>query len=263
MITREPKPRFRTTRLLGVTLPVVLALGAVGGGVAYTKKTTDEADRTVPTALWSKEQHKPGKDPAGDAILRGRSSTPMSKLLLPVPDGYRLGPDMGELSNDDEVSGTEATRQLKDFGRGLAGKDRREFEKKVDKLGVRGLAARSYFEDSDELYLEVKIVRMKDRRHIRDMHDLQTKLAGALELKKGPKIKGHAKAACFMVPTLIDADGHVRTKKPETEGMECTAYTDEIQVTVTATGVKPLDRSEVADFVKQQLDHIASPGEYV
>ncbi|WP_262386966.1 hypothetical protein [Streptomyces sp. TRM49041] len=258
MTTEEPKPRSRMRRVLGVVLPAVLVLGAVGGGVAYTKKTVEGADRTVPTTLWAKDAPEPAKDPAGDARVKGGSSTPMSKLLLPVPASYRLGPDIGEYGNDGEVSGKQATQLMKDAGRGLAGKERRDFEKRIEKLGVQGMAMRSYLSSSNDLLVQVHILRMKDEKRIHDAHKLRVELAELLEFKKGPKIEGHKKAACYLAPSY-DRDEH----KSELAGMECMAYTDGIQVTITANGTKPFDKSEVAELVKKQLDHIASPGEYV
>ncbi|CAL9479862.1 hypothetical protein [Streptomyces sp. enrichment culture] len=263
MTIQPPRTRSRTVRVLGVALPVVLALGAVGGGLTYVKKTADEADRSVPTALWSRNQPKPAPDPAGDAPVRGRSSTPMSRLLLPVPEGYRLGPDMGEYGHDSVADGKEATQRLKGFGRGLAGKNRRDYERRIDKLGIQGMAMRSYLADSDALVVEVQILRMKEGKHIRDMHDLRRVLAEWLDHKDGPRIKGHANAACFMTPITVDADGDKEKKEADIEGVECTAYTADTHISISAFATKPLDKSEVADFVKQQLDHIESPGEYI
>lgn len=112
---RAPKGRAR--RVVLAVLPAVLVLGAVGGAAAYTKVTVDSADRTVTTKVWGEGAHKPAKDPAGD-VGRGRADTELSKLLLPVPENYRLGPDMGEYGNDDEISGKKATAQMKESGRG-------------------------------------------------------------------------------------------------------------------------------------------------
>ncbi|WP_175411003.1 hypothetical protein [Streptomyces sp. TRM64462] len=260
MTTEEPKPRSRTRRALGVVIPAVLVLGAASGGLAYTRKTVDEADRTVPTTLWSRAEGSSGtaKDPVGNAPVQGQASTPMSKLLLPVPDDYKLGPDIEEYGNDGEISGKQATQLLKDGGRGLSGKKRRDFEKRIEKLGVRGVAVRSYLSNTNDLLVEVHIVRMKDEKHLHDLHKLRVGLAEFLKFKKGPSIKGHKKAACYLVP-MENASG----KKTELEGMDCVAHTGDIQVTVSAAGTKPFEKSDVADLVKRQLDHIAAPGEYV
>ncbi|MER7814914.1 hypothetical protein [Streptomyces sp. NPDC096153] len=85
--------------LTGVVLPAVLVLGSVGGAAAYTAVTVGGADRTVPTTVWAQPSKEPAEDPAAEA-WRGRASTPLGKLLLPVPDGYRLGPDVAVLGKD-------------------------------------------------------------------------------------------------------------------------------------------------------------------
>jgi hypothetical protein len=235
-------------------LPVVLVLGAVGVAAAYTKVTVDDADRTVATKIWGGGAHKPSKDPAGD-VGRGRADTGLSKLLLPVPDGYRLGPDMGEYGNDSEISGKKATAQLKESGRGIAGRERRERDKRIDRLHVQGIAQRSYTSDGNDLTVAVQVVRMKDKRAVHDMYAFQTELMDGLRgLRKGPEIDGHKKARCYREHAGAKGD---------LDGLSCYAYDGELFVTVEAHGTKPFSASDVAGLVKDQLDHITSPGEYV
>ncbi|CAM5228254.1 Secreted protein OS=Streptomyces microflavus OX=1919 GN=HUT09_18740 PE=4 SV=1 [Streptomyces microflavus] len=82
--------------MLLTVLPFVLVLAAVGGAAAYTVRTVDGADRTVTTVVWDGSGPKPGLDPAAKAD-RGRTDTELSRLPMPVPEGYRLGPHIGEL----------------------------------------------------------------------------------------------------------------------------------------------------------------------
>ncbi|MBT2401086.1 hypothetical protein [Streptomyces sp. ISL-100] len=248
----------QTRRLLGTALPAVLLLGAVGGGLAYTKHTVDSAVRTAPRAEWMRTADEPGKDPAGD-VFRGKDSTELSKLLLPVPDNFRLGPDISSYGNDSELSGAKAEALLKEQGRGVSGKQRREYEKQIDRLGVRGIAVRSYTAQVNNLVVEVQIVRMKNTKQIHALYALRTELAGLLGSRKGPKIKGHKKAACFMAPP----SGTESDEATELGGMACTAYDDELLVSVTASGTNPFDKRETARLVKDQLDHVVSPGEYI
>lgn len=246
-------------RLLGVVLPAVLVLGAAGGGLAYTKHTADSADVTAPTTVWNESDGEPGKDPAGD-VGRGKDSTELSRLLLPVPDGYRLGPDIQSYGNDSELSGAQAVALLKEAGLGVSGAKRREYERRVDKLGVQGIALRSYLSDEDDLVLNTQIVRMKNKKHIHDLHTFRTELLGFLRVPKGPKIKDHKKAACYMTPPQSRSG---TDESPPLHGMVCTAYDGELTVSVTASGTKPFSKSTVAALVKDQLDHIVSPGEYI
>lgn len=237
----------------------VLVLGAVSGAAVYTKTTVDHADRTVTTELWAGSAHGKSKgkdkDPAGDVSL-GRASTELSKLLLPVPDGYRLGPDDGVHGNDSEVGGREAAAEMKAGNRGLAGKQRRELEKRIDKLHVQGVAVRTYTSDRNDLLVRTELVRMKDKKAVRDLYDFQTGLFDAIGLfRDGPAVGGHKKnATCFLQP---------KDSKHRIESMYCMAYDGEMVLSFVASGTKPVHTSSVADLVKDQLDHIKSPGEYV
>jgi hypothetical protein len=202
------------------------------------------------------------KDPALD-VARGKSSTPLSKLLLPVPPAYDLGPDIESYGNDGELGAKEAAALLKQEGKGLSGKKRRDYEKRVDRLGVQGIAVRSFASPGEGLLINVHITRMKDKKRIRDMFELRKELSDLLEFPKGPKIGGHKNSACFMLPQVQDDDMDKEEKETQLEGMVCAAYDSDVFVSVTATGVKPFDKSAVAELVKKQLDHIKSPGEYV
>ncbi|MEU2025001.1 hypothetical protein ABZ565_23085 [Streptomyces sp. NPDC016469] len=251
----EAAPASGRKRVAARVAVAVLLLAAVGGAAAYTKVTVDGADRTSEAAVWQKPAHKPGKDPAGD-VSRGRASTALSKLLLPVPAGYRLGPDVDEHGNDGELSGRAATAEMKDMGRGLAGKERRELERRIDKLKIQGVAVRSYASNRNDLVIDTQLVRMKDKKGIRDLYALQ---AGLFEdmgvFRDGPKISGHRnKARCFRTP---------KDEEQRLDGVYCVAYEDELMFTFSAWAPAPADTSAIAELVKDQLNHITSPGEYV
>ncbi|WP_329117975.1 hypothetical protein [Streptomyces sp. NBC_01353] len=259
---KKPGRPGRGRKLLTVVLPAVLVLGAIGGGVTYTGVTVRSADRTAPTVVWEQpDLSKAPKDPALD-IARGKASTPLSKMLLPVPATYELGPDIEGYGNDGELSGKEAALLLKEDGKGLSGKKRREYEKDIDRLGVQGIAFRSYAWPDEGLVVTVHITRMKDKKAIRSMFELRKKLSSdLLKFPKGPKIGGHKNSACFMYPQDKELDKEQQAE--ELDGMVCSAYDSEVLVTVTAAGAKPFDKSAVAELVKKQLEHIESPGEYV
>ncbi|MFG3528647.1 hypothetical protein ACGF8B_18120 [Streptomyces sp. NPDC047917] len=245
----------RPRRMILMALPVVLVVAAVAGAAVRTGNTVDGADRSAKTRLWEEPAHKPGKDPAGD-VARGRASTALSKLLLPVPAGYRLGPDNGELGNDGEQSGKKATAAMKQNAHGLAGKERRAYEKRIDKLRIEGIAARSYTGDANNLTISTQIVRMKDKKAVRNLHTFRTGLFEAIGIfRTEPKIEGHQRnARCYVLR---------KGSKDAIGSMNCLAYDGELSISLSASGTKPFDRKAVAELLKDQLNHIASPGEYV
>ncbi|MFJ2025880.1 hypothetical protein ACIODW_19045 [Streptomyces sp. NPDC087897] len=241
-------------RVVLTALPVVLVLGAVGGAAGYAKNAVDSADRTAATTVWDEDHAPDGKDPTGDPS-RGRHDTELTRLLLPVPKGYRLGPDIGEFGNDSETSGAKAAAAMKEMGRGLAGKDRRELNKSVEKLRIQGSARRSYLADTDNLVVNIEVTKVRDKGAVRRTYLTRKKLLDGIgDLRKGPTVAGHENVTCYRMP---------KGDKETIDGIACVAYAGEIAVTVDASGSKPLSPSRVGDLVKDQLDHIASPGEYI
>jgi hypothetical protein len=254
----EPEAPRKPRRVFPYVLSGVLVLG-VAGGATYTGVTVTNADRLAPTVFWE-EPPAAGKDPAAGATRQGRSSTPLSKLLLPAPEGYRLGPDVGRYGNDSEVTGDDATALMKESGKGLSGKKRRDFDRRIEKLGIKGIAVRSYVSDDSSLLFNVQVQHMKDQRAGRELVAIQRDLASFLRLGKGPKIEDHKNAFCHMLPK---AKGKSKDADSALDGMVCSAYEGEYFVSVDAAGSGSMDRSEIAELLKKQLDHIKSPGEYV
>ncbi|MFE5590453.1 hypothetical protein [Streptomyces sp. NPDC056549] len=248
--------------LLRVVLPSVVVLGLIGGGVTYTAVTVSSADRTAPTRLWGDEDEtaKDAEDPAA-ALARGKAGTPLSKLLLPLPEGYEFGPDEELYGNDGELGAAEATALMKQSGEGLSGKKRRTFEKEVDKLGIQGIGVRSFADPGSDVVVTFALASMKDKKQIRNSFRIRKEVMDALGARKGPKVKDHKNAVCYLAPEDDSLDKKERAAA--LEEMICLAYDSEVLVTVEAAGAKPFDRASVADLLKKQLDHIASPGEYV
>ncbi|MFE6715345.1 hypothetical protein [Streptomyces sp. NPDC057695] len=258
----EPVVNRRARRvLLRVVLPSVLVLGLIGGGVTYTALTASAADRTAPTTVWgSTGDSTPDEDPAAP-LARGKAGTPLSKLLLPLPKGYEFGPDEELYGNDGELGAAEATALMKQSGEGLSGKKRRAFEKNVDKLGVQGIGVRSFADLNNDVVVSVELARMKDKKRIKDSYRLRKEVMEYLEFPKGPKVKDHRNAVCYLAPKDTTLDK--KEQAAALEEMFCIAYDSEVFVTVKAAGAKPFDKARVAQLLTQQLDHIASPGEYV
>ncbi|MFF0432674.1 hypothetical protein ACFYU9_10680 [Streptomyces sp. NPDC004327] len=260
----------RGRKLLTVVLPAVLVLGAAGGGIAYTAVTVAGADRSAPTVAWQDPEQDPSekaaaklaKDPA-ESALKGRTDTPMRKLLLPAPSGFHLGPDVESYGNDGELGEKEAVVLLKNDARGLSGKKRRDYEKRIDRLGVQGIGVRSFSSDSDDLVVEVQIVRMKNKQRIHDLHEVKREIAEILKFPKGPRIEGHKNSACYLTPDFDAARDDDKDDDSDLGGMTCSAYDSDLLVFVRAYGSAPFEKSSVAELVKKQLDHIKSPGEYV
>ncbi|OKK08111.1 hypothetical protein AMK26_03520 [Streptomyces sp. CB03234] len=244
----------RLGRKLTRYLPVVLALAVTGGGLVCTHLIVDGADRTAATAYWPAESATPTastEPPGGDRPV-GRTDTELSRMLLPVPDGYRLGPDIGEHGNDTALSGVQATALLRErAGEGLTGAERRERDEYYGKLRLKGIAVRSYANDTNDLVMETMIIRMGDKKAVQETYALQTGLYEALGIfRAGPKVDGRHTAACYLRP---------EDKGFKLDSMTCVAVHGELLLNMRAYGSKPLATTTAVKLLEEQLGHIAYP----
>jgi len=255
----EPVPGRAARRrwpAVAVACAVVLAVGA---GTGLTVMKVNAADRSAPTKVWAKPK-KPKKQKTakhGPAKAQG-----LSARLLPVPKAYRPGPDIDEYGNDKTLTGREATARLKKGTRNLPSRQREAQDKAIDKLKLRGLAMRSYQlsgsigfaadDDNKSLVVEMQLAQMQNRRAGRQLKEFRSEFLRSVGLfPKGPKVKGHRNADCFLAP---------KDSKGKLEMVLCSAYEDDVLVTATGYGPKPLDTTEVADLLAQQLDRLTSQG---
>ncbi|MFH0243716.1 hypothetical protein ACGRHY_15095 [Streptomyces sp. HK10] len=245
----------RLRRVLAPLLSAAMVLGAAGGGLAYTKATVDGADVSAPTKVWKKPAKNPSEDDPAPDPREGRTDGELREKLLPVPEDFQLGPDISEFGNDTELSGRQAQALLRQSGKDLPGRERRRHREFVEKLRVQGTVMRTYASYDDEFTAEIQLSRMKNEKVVKDLSGFQSGLVDALSVfREGPKIKGHKNARCFLPPK--DGDSELET-------MFCTAYQDEYLISFQADGVKPFRGKDAAGLLKDQLDHLVSPGEYV
>ncbi|AXG79334.1 hypothetical protein [Streptomyces paludis] len=246
----------RSRRLLGTVLPAVLVGGAIGGGLAFIKITADGADRDVTAAIREEDDPKPGKDPAAP-VGKGRAVTELTKKLLPVPSGYRLGPDVKGMSNDGELTAEQLKRRLVAQLTGGTAVQRDRFGDRLGGMGVKGMAVRTYSADSRRLVVEVAVSQLTKPGATRLWHESFVEAARLTE-REGPSFGKGIKAACFR-PARASED-----IAPGLRSMMCSGYVDDIVVNLTAQGrTDDLDAGEVAKLMRRQLNHLASPGRYV
>ncbi|MFF4910511.1 hypothetical protein ACFY2T_37290 [Streptomyces sp. NPDC001260] len=247
------KPRNRG-RIVAVAASVLLALGVVAG-VGYTVVTVDGADRDAGAAVWKfPEQKAPEAKPAPVKGLAG--------LLVAYGDGWKRGPDFGQFAADSELGAAQATALRKESLRDLPRTERKQLEKLIDKEHIKGMAMRSFAKEAGSAFftdtavtVNITLSRMESPAVVRRLSNSQNALFGSLDVfRKGPKIKGHGNAQCFLPPKGLDK--HL-------DAMYCSASQGNILVNVTANGVKPFDSKGVAELLADQLKRIGEPGEAV
>ncbi|MFJ8827378.1 hypothetical protein ACIREE_37135 [Streptomyces sp. NPDC102467] len=248
-----PTPEFQQTARRRRRWPAVVVactvVLAVAGGTGFTVTKVRDADRTVSTKVWGRPKaHK--QSAGGDA-----KESDLRSRLLPMPDRYMPGPDIDEFGNDKAIGAKEAVARLKKGADDLPARQRDAQRRSIDKLRLKGLAMRSYSAQDVDLVVEVQLAQMQNRQAGRNLKSFQSEFLRALGVfTKGPKIKGHRNADCFRAP---------RDKDTKLDLLMCSAYEDDLLVSVTAYGPRSIDSGAVATLLAQQLDHISSRGESV
>jgi hypothetical protein len=240
-------PRRRRFPLALVAAAV--SLGLVAGGGTWGWSALQDADRTAPTVVWA----EPAEHPESD--IPALEPTGLAADLLPMPPHYRPGPDVDEFGNDSVLDAERAVALFKEGSRGLPSAKRKRHDKAIEKLGIKGLAVRSYRPTDSRFVMETRLAQLENTKAVGRLAAFQKEMADAFGVfRKGPKIKGHPKATCFLMPETDDV---------ELDIMMCTAPVGEVLVSVYAYGAKPLATGTIKNLVREQLDHISSPGEAV
>ena len=255
----------RGGRIAAIAVSVVAA-GAVVAGVGFTVVTVNGANidnRDAGAPVWTFP--KGGKASAGEA--KAASDKGLGAMLVPYgADGWSRGPDMAEFGPDAQLSGARATALAKESLSGLPRSQRKALEKRIDKQRISGIAMRSYVstEELSSVYTDqasvvtVQLAQMASTAAVRGLARSQQGFLDALGIfDEGPKIEGHKDAACYLPPS-DKKDG-----KNGLQSMYCVAAQGNVLVTLNATSAKPLQKTGIAMFLREQLDRIEEPGESV
>ncbi|WP_232033384.1 hypothetical protein [Streptomyces lincolnensis] len=235
----------------------VLLAGAVVAGVGFTAVAVNGADRDAGDTVW--KFPKPTADAEKAPTAEG-----LAGLLVPYgTDGWVRGPDLGAYGSDAQLSGAQATALRKESLSALPRTQRKRLEKQIDRQKLTGMAMRSYLsgqpyalDNNDGIYtVSIVLAQMESRAAVKNISTFQQEFLDALDVfRKGPEIKGHKNAECFLPPKDADTD---------LDSVFCSAYQGDVLVTATADGVKPIDAKGVAMLLSEQLDRISEPGEAV
>ncbi|MCZ2526692.1 hypothetical protein [Streptomyces sp. HB2AG] len=250
-----PAPAPGSRRGRWAVLGIVAALVAVAAAVGVGRVALEQRESGTP------EVEKPWTAPVPEASAEygaGRGGShygPLGKLLLPLPEGYEEGPDIGAWGNDVELTGKEAREMAGRAYEGLPAKERKAALKAVEALKVKGVGARTFQDQYDhDLLVEMQLVQMR-KSGAKSLTAFRTELLEGLGVfRNGPRIKGFDEARCFLPP------------KEKGEGLDmmiCFAYDGDLMVTMTAEGTSPLKKKDAADLLRRQLERIATPGEVV
>ncbi len=170
---------------------------------------------------------------------------------MPVPAGYRPGPDDGVYGNDTELNGEQLSAEL-DAELQQIPKDKRDKLRSYwEGLHVKATGVRTYLSTGDDLVIGLKL-RQFNQQEVQRINEYTAVFTGDTGLFRiGPTIPGHPEAHCYLMPTPPSAP---------IDYLECSAAEGDLLVVMNAEGVAPLPKDKIVALFTLQLDRLARPG---
>ncbi|MEU3775849.1 hypothetical protein AB0F11_22055 [Streptomyces sp. NPDC032472] len=243
--------------------PVVLAsavalLAVLAGGAWWASAWLGHADRTAETQYWARTGAVPGGSPK--PAPEAASADGLMGRLLPLPERYRPGPDLGPEGNDFVVFGERATQTFKDGRMGLSAAERDERDKALAGVKFKGVAGRSYALAAGPGFggvaAEIHLAQADPQASAPFTAFSRRLLELTGDDPQGPKIDGFPQAKC-----RLHAEGEAGRDK--INSVDCVAVEGDVLVHFRMYGSKDFSASQAASLFKQQLNHLKSSGESV
>ncbi|MFD9125635.1 hypothetical protein [Kitasatospora sp. NPDC059571] len=230
---------------------VAAALAGVVIGVGILKVHYDDAPAVAAPAP---SGTAPGASPSPSfsAKSNGTHVGSLRAMLLPVPDGYRLGPDAGAYGNDTELTEEQRKSWMEDEIRGLPTKLQDALRKEWPNTPLRGGSVRTLASSDDEVTATVWLLQYQHQDAVRANEAWMTALGSDSGLFRiGPSVPGHTEAHCFL-PYLEPG--------AQIDSLDCSAALGDLRVVFQVEGVAPLPKDRLVSLFAKQLDRLALPG---
>ncbi|MFF2791805.1 hypothetical protein ACFVT6_34490 [Streptomyces sp. NPDC058049] len=250
------KANRKVVKLVAAAVGVVVLAGA-GVGAALALK---DANRTSPTRYWMAEGYTTG---GTQAPVPSVPANALTGKLLPLPDRYWPGPDIGKEGNYYFLSGERALESFKEARTGLSSSERAERDKAFADLKLKGLAGRSYSRrDGDgNATAEIELLQA-DPAQLAKFGEFTNKLIELVGSDgDAPKVDGYPQAKCSVDPLVIERESKEGKKKHKIEALDCLAVEGDVMVSFRMYGTEGFAVKDAVGLFKQQLDHLKSPGE--
>ncbi|MGK4582250.1 hypothetical protein [Kitasatospora sp. HPMI-4] len=232
---------------------VAAALLGVGIGVGILKvRYGDPAPEAAARAAVPTTAPSASAGSSYGAQSNGTHFGSMRDLLLPVPDGYRLGPDAGAYGNDTELTDDQRKAWVDDQIRSLPGGLRDDVRKVWQDAPLKGGGVRSYADaGGGDFVITVWLLQ-----YHQDAVKADNAFVGAMAsdsglFRAGPQVPGHQEAHCYL-PSAPPGD--------KLDALVCSAAVGDLRVEAQVEGVAPLPKDKVVTLLRRQLDRLALPG---
>ncbi|KJS54890.1 hypothetical protein VM98_16490 [Streptomyces rubellomurinus subsp. indigoferus] len=244
-----PRPAGASPLLRASAATVAAALAGVAIGIGVIKVHYDDAP--APVAVPAAAPVPSASATPYGAKSNGSHFGSLRDLLLPVPAGYRLGPDDGGYGNDAELGSQQLAEELDAELQQVPKAQRDKMREYWEGLHVKGTGVRTYRTEADDLLIGVKL-RQFNQQEVQKINEYTAVFTGDTGLfRVGPQVPGHPEAHCYLMPAPPSAP---------IDYLECSAAEGDLLVIMNAEGPAPLPKDKIIALFAAQLDRLAAPG---
>ncbi|WP_157852282.1 hypothetical protein [Kitasatospora sp. NRRL B-11411] len=247
----QPAAPARARRRAPKAVAAVVAAALLGVGIGEVVIRVHYGDEPAAPAAAAAAPAVPAPSASTSAPWGAKSDGThvgsLRDLLLPVPDGYRLGPDYKSLGNDGEFVGADLDRAQEEMLAEVPEKYRARLKDALSTLHFTGVGVRSLTRFDNRLTAALKLTRF-DQQAVSEQNALFGALVDDSDLfRRGPDVPGHPDARCVL-PALRAGD--------QLDYVTCYSAVGDLLVQLRVEGVAPIDQNKVVDLFRRQLDRL-------
>jgi hypothetical protein len=225
-----------------------LAVGTGAGFGILAATGTSKGSTTafgVPTTASPTPTPTPSPSVTSGVRPDGTHYGSVKDFLLPIPDGYKAGPDEGDFGNDGSIPADQADPTVELLFGKLPASDMSTAQGALTSGRMSDGAVRTYESQSGELDISVTVLRLDPAQSAESTKQFESVVKLSRAFRSGPKVPGHPDALCVLPATAVG----------ETlDGMICLGTVGDTFAVARAEGSVPLDASAVTELFGRQLD---------
>ncbi|WP_194895172.1 hypothetical protein [Catenulispora pinisilvae] len=224
---------------------LVVGTGAGFGILAATGTSKNSATASVPGAPSVIPAVTPHPSVTSGVRPDGTHYGSVKDFLLPVPDGYKPGPDEGGLGNDSTIPPDQADPTVSLLFGTLPASDMSSAKGAIAAGRMSDGAVRTYVNEAGTLDVAVTVLRLDPAQSAESTGEFERVVKQSRAFRNGPQVPGHADALCVLPVTHVG---------DPLDSMTCLATVGDTFAIVRAEGTVPLDTKAVTDLFGRQLD---------
>jgi hypothetical protein len=238
------------TRLAAGAVASIVVGAAIGFTVVHGRDTTHNQQQAAANASASAQAYAATIQApiTGGVRSDGSHYGSLFAFLLPLPDGYGLGPDIGSIGDNSYISAAQVSAELQGQLLKLPKSDLSSTKDTLADLHLQGIAVRTMVNSENTEEIDFELMQLDPKLASSDQSMLGS-FVDNLGFRQGASVPGYGSAKCVLPPGL---------GSDQLDEMFCVASYGDVEVMVEASGQAPLDQSAAVQLIAQQLDRLKS-----